>query len=78
MDTSSRKRELFVSDERHQTEEAEGRRKHSRYTRIMSYSFFQIDDMPSGSSSPLLVERPFTDDENGTRRHSPRSRVMAR
>ena len=65
-DFESRKRGHCASDEHRQPEGAEVFEIHPDHV-----LFFQIDDMPSGSSSPLRVERPLTDEEMGTSKAFP-------
>ena len=65
-DFESRKRGYCASDEHRQPEGAEVFEVYPDHA-----LFFQIDDVPSGSSSSLLVERPLTDEEMGTRKASP-------
>ena len=62
----SRKRGDYASDELCQHEGAEVFEVHPDHA-----LFFQIDDVPSGSSSPLLVERPSTEEEVGTSKAFP-------
>ena len=62
----NRKRGHCASDEHCQPEGAEVFEVHPEHV-----LFFQIDDMPSGSSSPLLVERPLTDEDKGTSKAFP-------